>query len=60
VIPRCRLPVVLHDLCWLKGMHVEVMELHDRAMIAECCLSDVDPLIGLGFGMWLVLIIRIV
>lgn len=21
-------------------MHVEVMEVHDRLMIAECCLSD--------------------
>jgi hypothetical protein len=31
-------------------MHVEVTELHDGVMIAECCLSDVGALIALGFG----------
>jgi hypothetical protein len=31
-------------------MDVEVMELHDGVMIAECCLSDVVALIALGFG----------
>jgi hypothetical protein len=37
-------------------MHVEVMELHDGVMIAECCPSDVVALIALGFGVCFVLI----
>jgi hypothetical protein len=38
-------------------MHVEVMELHDGVMIAECCLSDVIALVALGFGVCCVIII---
>jgi hypothetical protein len=36
-------------------MHVEVMELHDGVMIAECCLRVVVTLISLGFGVYSVI-----
>jgi hypothetical protein len=32
----------------MKNMHVEVMELHDGVVIADCFLSDVDALFELG------------
>jgi hypothetical protein len=58
VIPLCRLPVVLHDLCKLQRMHVEVIKLHDGVMIAECCLSDAVARIALSFGACYVITIR--
>jgi hypothetical protein len=36
-------------------MHLEVMELHGGVMIAECCLSNFDALIALGFGVCFVI-----
>jgi hypothetical protein len=46
---------VLHDLYGLKCMHVEVIELHDGVMIAECCLRDVVAFVALSFGVCFVI-----
>jgi hypothetical protein len=47
-MPDCLSPVVVHDQCFMKRMHVEVMELHDGVVIADCFSSDAAAPVALG------------
>jgi hypothetical protein len=47
-MPDCLSPVVVHDQCFMKRMHVKVMELHDRVVIADCFSSDAAAPVALG------------